>query len=256
MAASYRSALVTGASSGIGVAFAKSLAARGCDLVLVARRADRMQALARDLAGVAVEVLPADLATDDGVRLVEERLADDPVELLVNNAGVGIDGRFEAQSVDEATDVVRVNVIALLRLTHAALGPMMRAGHGGILNVSSLAGDQPLRGFATYAASKSFVSTFTESLAAEARAAGVHVTLVKPGYVYTEMTEQTAPDPKSLVGRFWLQPEDVASAALDAVEHGRVTCVPGLPWRALSTVVQSIPHPVVRAVTSRFDASG
>lgn len=215
-----------------------------------------MQALARDLADVNVEVLPADLASDAGLRQVEQRLADDPVELLVNNAGIGIDGRFVTQSADEATDVVRVNVVALLRLTHAALGPMMRAGHGGIVNISSLAGDQPLRGFATYAASKSFVSTFTESIAAEARANGVHVTLVKPGYVYTEMTEQTAPEPHSLAGRFWLQPEDVADAAIDAVERGRVTCVPGLPWRALNTVVQSIPHPVVRAITSRFDASG
>ena len=142
-----------------------------------------------------------------------------------------------------------------MRLTHAALPSMVAAGHGGILNVSSLASDQPLKGFASYTASKAYVNAFTESIAAEVRPSGVHVTLLKPGYVWTEMNPE-GPDPSSLQGRFWLRPEVVAREALDAVEHGRLTSVPGVHWRVLSELVNGLPHQLVRSLTTRFDASG
>jgi short-subunit dehydrogenase len=250
----YRSALVTGASSGIGWEIARVLAERGCDLVVVARRTDRLEQLASDLSGVKVEVITADLSTDGGVAIVEQRLRDTPVELLVNNAGIGSGGAFHSLPVEREAAEIRLNVLALVRLTHAALGPMVAARHGGILNVSSLAGDQPLRGFATYAATKSFVTSFSESIAAELRGTGVHVTVLKPGYVYTEMNPDS-PDPASFAGRFWLQADDVARDALNAVERGRLTSVPGVHWRAVNGLVNALPHQLVRALTSRFDAS-
>jgi short-subunit dehydrogenase len=250
----YRSALVTGASSGIGTEFARLLAARGCDLVLVARRADRLAALAEELRGVAVDVVAADLTTDSGLALVEQRLTDSPVELLINNAGVASSGPFADTVLAEQDAIVRLNILALMRLTHAAIGPMIAAGHGGILNVSSIAGEQPLKGFATYGASKSFVTRFSESLAAEVRGAGVHVTVLKPGTVWTEMNPN-GPDPASVQGRFWLRPDDVAAHALAAVEAGRLFSVPGAHWRAASGLINALPQQLVRSLTTRFDAS-
>jgi uncharacterized protein len=251
----YRSALVTGASSGIGWEFARLLAGRGCDLVVVARRTDRLEQLASELPGVKVEVVTADLSTDAGVETVERRLHDSPVELLVNNAGVGSGGAFHTLPIDRESAEIRLNVLASVRLTHAALSSMVTVGHGGILNVSSLAGDQPLRGFATYAATKSYLTSFTESIAAELRGTGVHITVLKPGYTYSEMNPD-APEPATLAGRFWLQPDDVARAGLNAVEQGRLICVPGVHWRVANGLVNALPRPLIRALTSRVDAAG
>jgi short-subunit dehydrogenase len=250
----YRSALVTGASSGIGWAFAHELAARGADLIIVARRTDRLEQLARELAGCKVEVLTADLSTDAGVSAVEQRLAADPVELLVNNAGVSTAGRFVDQSHEAEAGEVFVNVVALHRLTHAAIGPMVTAGRGGVINVASLAGDQPLRGFATYSATKAFVIQFSEALHAEVKPSGVHVTVLKPGYVWTEMNPE-GPEPRSLAGRFWLRPEVVARHALDAVEAGKLHSVPGAHYRLASAAVNALPDQLVRALSTRFDGT-
>ena len=251
----YRTALVTGASSGIGAEIARVLAARGCDLTLVARRADRLEQLAGELSGqVRVDVVPADLADDAGVAMAEERLRAQPVELLVNNAGVGTGGSFHTLAIEPELQEIRLNVVAVVRLTRAALPAMVEAGRGGILNVSSLAGDQPLRGSATYSATKSYVTTFSESIAAELRDTGVHVTVLKPGFTYTEMGGDEAPDPESFLGkRVWLQADRVARDAVDAVEKGRLICVPGGPWKAVNGLVQALPRPLVRTLSSRLD---
>jgi short-subunit dehydrogenase len=250
----YRSALVTGASSGIGLEFAKELAVRGTDLVVVARRTDRLEQLAAELTAVKVEVITADLATEEGVASIERRLIDQPVELLVNNAGVSTVGALHKQdAADEAREVL-VNVVALHRLTVAAIGTMVTAGHGGLLNVSSIAGEQPLRGFATYSATKAFVTRFSEALAAEVKKKGVNVTVLKPGYVWTEMNPD-GPDRKSLQGRFWLEADEVARHALDAVEAGRLYSVPGAHWRAASGLINALPAQLVRGLSTRFDAS-
>ncbi|HVV77688.1 MAG TPA: SDR family NAD(P)-dependent oxidoreductase [Mycobacteriales bacterium] len=250
----FKTALVTGASSGIGWEYAQELARRGTEVTVVARRTERLHELADGIKNVRVNVITADLCTDEGVATVEQQLKDSPVELLVNNAGMANGGGgFVRKPPKEEADQVRLNVLALVRLTHAAVGPMVEAGKGGILNVSSLAGDQPLRGFVTYAATKAFVSSFTEGLAGDLRGSGVHVTLLKPGYVYTEMNPD-GPDPKSLAGRFWLTPDVVAKASLDAVERGRLLSVPGLHYRAASGLVNALPHQLVRAMSSRVDA--
>jgi hypothetical protein len=251
----FSSALVTGASSGIGAEIARVLATRGCALTLVARRADRLEQLAGELsAKVPVDVVPADLADEAGVATVERRLHDHPVELLVNNAGVGTGGSFHTLPLDDELNEIRLNVLALVRLTRAALPAMVAAGRGGILNVSSLAGDQPLRGSATYSATKAYVTTFSESIAAELRGTGVHITVVKPGFTYTEMGGEEAPDPSSFLGRhLWLQADRVARDAVDAVEKGRMICVPGGQWKAVNGLVQALPRPVVRLLSSRLD---
>jgi short-subunit dehydrogenase len=251
----YKTALVTGASSGIGLEFARVLAERGCDLVLVARRADRLAALAAELSNVKVEVLAADLSTPEGLSAVEQRLTENPVELLVNNAGIASSGSFDATDLDYEDQMVRLNVLAVMRLTRAALPPMIAAGHGGVINVSSIAGEQPLRGFATYSASKSYVTSFTEALAAEVRGKGVHVTLLKPGYVWTEMNPD-GPARDSISGRIWLEADAVARSAVDAAEKGRLMSVPGLHWRAASGLIQALPRQLVRGLSGRFDASG
>jgi short-subunit dehydrogenase len=253
MTQTFSSALVTGASSGIGEQIARVLADRGCTLTLVARRADRLAALADELRPkVDVDVVAADLGTDDGVAEIELRLAQRPVQLLVNNAGIGTAGTFhELPRAGEEAEV-RLNVLALLRLTHAALQPMVASGRGAVLNIGSLAGDQPLRGSATYAATKSFVTTFTESIAAELKGTGVTATVVKPGFTYTEINQEGAPDPSSLVGRMWMQADFVARESVAAAEKGQLICVPGAQWKALNGVVQTLPRAFTRAVTSRM----
>lgn len=249
----FESAIVTGASSGIGEQIARVLAARGCALTLVARRTDRLAAIADELRGsVDVHLLAADLTTEDGVSSVEQRIAQQPVDLLVNNAGVGTTGTFHELPRAGEVNEVMLNVVALLRLTHAALAVMVPANRGAILNVGSLAGDQPLRGSATYSATKAFVTTFTESVASELKGTAVTVTVVKPGFTYTEINQEGAPDPASLMGRMWMQADFVAEQAVDAAEKGQLICVPGVQWKAVNGLVQTLPRAVTRALSSRL----
>lgn len=253
----YRTALVTGASSGIGESFARQLAAGGCDLVIVARRADRLEALAAELKdrhGVAVEVLVADLTEPQQLRAVEERLADarQPIELLVNNAGFGSAGPFVKLPVDREDSQVRLNVLALVRLTHAALPVMTERRHGGVLNVSSLAGFFPSPGNATYSASKAFVTTFSESLHGEVRRRGVHVTALCPGFTRTEFQETSGMGDRGLPELAWLDRDAVVREGLRAVAAGRAVCVPGAQYKVAPVLARVVPHPLLRAVTERI----
>ncbi len=214
----YRSALVTGASSGIGASCARLLAAAGTDLVVVARRAGRLEELAARLADehkVSVEVLAADLGRPDARAAVEERLADPgrPVELLVNNAGFGAAGSFASLPVESAQSQILLNVLALTRLAHAVLPEMLDRGHGGILNVSSMAGFVLSPGSATYAATKAFVTSFSESLHTEVRSRGVHVTALCPGFTRTEFHAANSVATAGVPGFAWLESDDVARAA-------------------------------------------
>ena len=246
-------ALVTGASAGIGRAFAVALAARGHDLVLVARDGGRLEELGADLTaahGIAAEVLAADLLTDDGVTAVATRLGDTdrPVDLLVNNAGFGTYGRFAELPVEREVEEVELNVVALLRLTHAALGAMEQRRAGAILNVASLAAYQPNPISATYGATKAFVHSFTHAVREEARGTGVTVMLVCPGYTHTEFHDRAGLGESEMPEFVWQSADTVATAALRDLDRGRAVSIPGLLNQTAAAFSSAAPAGVTRRV--------
>jgi hypothetical protein len=254
-------ALVTGASAGIGRAFARALAGRGDDLVVVARRDGVLHELAVEVQrdeGRAVEVLPADLETDAGVAAVAARLADEarPVDLLVNNAGFGTTGRFWELDAEGEEHEIRLNVLALVQLTHAALGPMVRRGHGGVINVSSVAGYQPTPGSATYGATKAFVTSFSHAVHEELRGTGVRMMALAPGYTHTEFHRRSGDDVSSLPELLWQSPEQVVEAALRAYDRGRAVCTPGPLNTAAAAFSGSLPAGVTRRVAGLVTRRG
>ena len=242
-------ALVTGASSGIGEAFVRRLAALGHDVVLVARREDRLRALASELSGqgVDVEVLAADLTTEEGVVSVEQRLTapTKPVDLLVNNAGFGTSGVFAELALDRELEMIELNVVAVVRLTRAALDSMRGRGAGSIVNVASLASFQALPRNATYAATKAFVTSFTEALAEEMRGSGIRLQALCPGFTDTEFHATAAWSSGWLPGCVWQSPEQVVEASLGALESGRVVVVPGLLNKVAVRASWLLPRKVV-----------
>ena len=246
-------ALVTGASAGIGRAFAEQLAARGDDVVLVARDGARLAELARGLQerhGVRADVLVADLVSVAGRASVEARLADldHPVDLLVNNAGFGTFGPFADAAVDAETDEIELNVVAVVRLTHAALVGMKARRRGAIVNISSLAGYQPAPSSATYAATKAFVNSFTHSVHEEARRAGVHVMLVCPGYTHTELHERAGLGPSELPELVWQTADEVVSTALRDLDRHRSVSVPGWINKVVGAASSVTPAVVSRRI--------
>jgi short-subunit dehydrogenase len=246
-------ALVTGASSGIGRSIAEQLAAAGSDLVVVARRRDRLDELAAELRaahGVTVEVLVADVAEPDQLALVEDRLRAG-VDLLVNNAGAGGQGPFADISVDNHDQRIRLNVVAPVRLTHAALEAMVPRKSGGILNVSSIAGRQPMPYVATYAATKAYLTAFSNALHEEVRGHGIAVTNLLPGFTRTEF-HGAADINRSFLPEFaWMKADNVARAGLQAVADGRAQCVPGLGYRFLAGLSGVTPWSVSRRLLGR-----
>jgi len=253
-------ALVTGASSGIGEAIARQLGAAGTALVLVARSKDRLDALAeeiRERSGVEVEVLPADLADHAALGVVEARVADDnrPIDLLVNNAGYGFNGEFGERPVADEEDEILVNVLALMRLTHAAVRRMTAAGTGGVLNVASTAAFQPAAGSANYSATKAYVLSFSQSVHEEVRSKGVAVTTLCPGLTRTEFQDRGGYDVNA-PGFTWQTADEVARAGLDAVARGKAVEVTGWHNKVIATSVRKLPMGAVRflstQVTERF----
>ena len=242
--------LVTGATAGIGLEFARQLAARGDSLVLVARDTTRLEEVATSLRnghGVDVEVLSADLVVPADLARVETRLkdADRPVDLLVNNAGFGLKKRFLDNRVDEEEAMLDVLVTSVLRLSHAALGAMTSRGHGGIINVSSVAAFVP-RG--TYSAAKAWVNAFSEWAANEYRDRGVTVTALCPGFTKTEFhqrMEVTRGD-----GFMWLEPEFLVSKALEDFDKGRIYSVPGAQYKAIIALTRLVPNRALQLAQS------
>jgi short-subunit dehydrogenase len=243
-------ALVTGATAGIGHAFAVHLARRGHDLVLVARdgaRLDDVAAALRSDHGVAVEPLVADLVEPADLLAVEARLRDPdrPVDLLVNNAGFGLKKRFLDNPVDDEVAMLDVLVTAVLRLTHAALGPMTERGSGGIINVSSVAAFLP-RG--SYAAAKAWVNSFSEWAAHEYRGQGVTVMALCPGFTKTEFHERM--EVKRGESFMWLDVDFLVERALKDYDKGRVYSIPGAHYRAIVGLTRLIPSRALQTYQS------
>jgi len=252
--------MVTGASSGIGRAIAVRLAAEGSALVLVARRGDILETLADELRTTShapVEVLVADLTDAVELARVEGRLrADPPVDLLVNNAGLGAQGRFAEIGLEWQERQILLNVLAPVRLTHVALEGMLSRKRGGVLNVSSIAGTQPLPNVATYAATKAYLSSFSHSLHEEVRPSGVAVTALLPGFTRTEFHDTAGMSRSIVPGAAWMSADVVAAAGLRAVARGRAQCVPGLGYRVLSGISRVTPWSLSRRVVGSIMARG
>lgn len=247
-------ALVTGPTAGIGLAFVRALAARGHDVVLVSRDEARLEAVAAELRGaygVGAEVLPADLAADTEV--VEKRLRDDvrPVDLLVNNAGFALRSRFLTNDVADEEYLLDVLVRAVLRLTHAALPGMVERGRGAVVNVSSMAGWVPR---STYSAAKAWVTAFSEGLAPQLRGTGVQVMALAPGFVRTEFHDRARMNMSGLPSWMWLDADAVVAAALRDLRHRRVVSVPGPVYKAAAAVLPRLPRRLVLGLGQRHPA--
>lgn len=247
-------ALITGASAGLGAEFARRLAARGADLVLVARGVEALEALAGELRerhGVAVEVIPADLSVADEVDRVAERLADAaaPVDLLVNNAGFGLPLTFADNDISDEVRHLRVHVEATMRLMHAALGTMRGRG-GRIINVASVAG---FISRSTYSACKSWVIGFSRWANDEYARDGVSVTALCPGFTHTTFHERMglAVGEEGLPAFAWLDAEDVVRAGLRDAARGKAVSVPSLRYKAAVLLTRVLPRSLVSAVARR-----
>lgn len=237
-------AFVTGGSSGIGAAFARELANRGYDLVLAARRRERLAALADELGvgGAQVEVLAVDLADPDDLARAAARVRAEPaVDLLVNNAGGMTRAPFHERELAGEEELVRVHALAPLVLTHAALGAMIPRGKGAVIQVASRAAFTPNPDLPTYAAVKAFLHRHAMSLAPSAEGSGVRILSLCPGNTRTELFENAGFPPAEVARMAAMEPAEVVTAALEALERGARVCVPGerLAVRLLRALVPS-----------------
>jgi short-subunit dehydrogenase len=247
----FTSALVTGASSGIGAEMARLLGEAGVPTVLVARRGDRLRELAHRHDGL--EVLEADLGSPAGQAATAERISSEaePIDLVVNNAGFGTSGRFHELDVDRLAAEVELNVAALTKLSHAALSVMVPRGRGFLLNVSSVASFQASPGLGVYAATKAYVTSLTEALHAEVRASGVHVTALCPGLTRTEFQDlsNSTGVAARIPGIAWTSVQQVASTGLADVAANKTLSVPGLLYKTTVTASDIVPRSITRWIS-------
>ncbi|MEU7852554.1 SDR family oxidoreductase [Nonomuraea sp. NPDC049141] len=237
-------ALITGATAGIGAAFARRLAADGFSLVLVARDEARLREVAGQLKlryGVNVEPLPADLATDDGLTRVEGRLRDG-VDLLVNNAGFGHPGNFLEVPVEDETRMLKLHCEAVLRLTLAALPGMRERDRGAVINVASVAAFFT-RG--TYSASKAWVVNFSESTASEVAGPRIKVMALCPGFVRTEFHDRASMDTSQIPGFLWLKADNVVNAAMRDLALGKWVSIPDVRYKTIVAIGRLIPRRLI-----------
>jgi short-subunit dehydrogenase len=246
--------LITGGTAGIGAAFARALAARGDDLLLVARDADRLEQQAAELSStyaVQVDVISADLAVRDDVLRVAAALADTerPVDVLVSNAGFGLNSRLTDEDLSAQERGLDIMCRAVLLLGGAAARAMRKRGHGTIINVSSVAGFATMGG---YSAIKAYVTTYTESLAAELAGTGVHVIALCPGFVRTEFHSRADIDMSAMPDAGWIDVDELVAQALTDAERGRVVSVPTIRYKVVAGLARHAPRPLVRAVSRRI----
>ncbi|MGR8008859.1 SDR family NAD(P)-dependent oxidoreductase [Streptomyces hypolithicus] len=246
-------ALITGATAGIGAAFARRLATDGHNLVLVARDTKRLHEQAtelHDLHGIEAEVLTADLSQEVGIAAVEARLGDvrHPVDLLVNNAGFGNKGRFLEVSMADELTMLKVHCEAVLRLTAAATAGMKERGRGGVVNVASVAAFVP-RG--TYGASKAWVVQFTQGAARDLAGSGVRLMALCPGFVRTEFHERAGMGTDNIPGWMWLDADKLVAAAMGDLARGKTLSVPDPRYKVLMGAVKLAPRGLLGGLTSR-----
>lgn len=245
-----RTALVTGATSGIGLAFAEVLAHRGMDLVISGRDLARLELVAQDLreeAGANVEILVADLSERTQVDLVAQRATGEDIALVVNNAGYGLAVPFVSGDVAQEQALLDVLVTAVMRISHAALPGLVERDFGGIINVSSVAG---WLSSGTYSAAKSYVTTFSESLAMQLRESEAHVMALCPGFTRTEFQQRAGMDTETIPELMWLDPHDVVHEALSDFASAKPVSVPGVQYKTLGLVAQYLPRPLVRVLSN------
>ena len=246
-------ALITGPTAGLGRAYAEAYAARGFDLVLVARDLARLSAVAEELTtrhGVACEIVTADLSDEGALRSVEKRLSvgEPAVDVLVNNAGFGIGTHFLSSPVEDEQRLLDVLVKAVLRLTKAALPGMVERGTGVVVNLSSVAGFTP---YGTYGAAKAWVTSFSEGIAGELAGTGVRVLAVCPGYARTEFHERSGLRVHGLPDWMWLTADDVVSSTFRHLDAGRASpvLVPSVRYRVVTAAARHLPRSLVRTAS-------
>jgi len=241
-------AAITGASAGIGSVFARKLAAQGYDLLLVARRQDRLRELAAELehaCQIHVETCAADLSVGGEMDRVAARLAAEPrLDLLVNNAGFGAKGRFYEAPLDEQLRMHRLHIGAILRLTHAALGAMVARGRGAIVNVASVAGFTRSPGSVSYCATKAWLNAFTEGLYLDLRSARspVVVQALCPGFTHSEFHDVAGVERSSVPPSFWLTADQVVDASLEGLRRKKLFVVPGWRYKLIVGLAYRIPQ--------------
>jgi short-subunit dehydrogenase len=249
-------ALVTGGTSGIGAEFARQLAARGHDLVLVARDTARLESMASELGadGRSVEVITADLSSEKDTARVAKRLADagKPVDILVNNAGFGGLSKLANPDIAEQDRAYAVMMRAVWVLSAAVVPGMKQRGHGAIVNVGSTAGQLSM---GAYSSIKAWVTTYSESLANELHGSGVTVTCLMPGWVRTEFHQRAAISSSSIPNALWLDAEDLVRVSLRDMDRGRVISIPSVRYGVLSWLLRHLPRSTVRAVSRRISLS-
>jgi len=247
-------ALITGATSGIGAAFARRLAADGYNLVLHGRRKARLDAIADELRSAhdaSVEVLMAELADERGIQAVEERIRRaENLELLVNNAGFGIHGLFHEVSAKAHEEMIAVHVRASARLTHAALPVMLARNRGAIINVSSVAAFMPFAGSVNYGATKAYLTAFSEGLHMELKGTGVRVQALCPGFTRTEFHGRRGIDTSRIPDGLWMSAESVVDESLKCLKWDRVICIPGRKYRFFVWLSRWLPQSWFRKLRS------
>jgi short-subunit dehydrogenase len=249
-------ALITGASSGLGAEFARALAAQGADLILTARREERLAALAKRLQaehGTHTDFLTADLATDAGVSAVKAKIIATPnLHWLVNNAGFGMKGRFDRASIDELDRMHRLHVLAPLQLTHAALGGMVARDAGAIINVASVVSFLLVAGSVGYAATKSWLHVLSEGIYLELRSARskVRIQALCPGYIVTEFHDVIGMNRALIPGFLWLDAGFVVRESLQALERNDLLVIPSWKYRLIVRVARRLPRYLRYAVAA------
>ncbi|MEU4190354.1 SDR family oxidoreductase [Kribbella sp. NPDC026611] len=243
-------ALVTGPTAGIGRAFAEKLALEGYDLVLVARDEARLKEVAADITrqhGVECEVLAADLTEPDALARVEQRFQSGPIEVLVNNAGFGNKKPFWANPVEVEEKQLDLLVRVVLRLTHAAVLPMIERGSGAVINVSSVSGYLQRN---VYSAHKAWVTSFSAGLAAELHSKGVAVMALAPGFVHTEFHDRMEMDKSVIPSFLWLNAEDLVDEAWQDLMRGKPVSVPSRRYKLIVAATRFIPRTLITRVST------